>query len=539
MEALSFNKPARSLGSWDGPEDRILTSPDEILAALQDLQADLVVLEYQGSPACARQGTLTLGDSNSGGFPAAGLLQAVTAADFGDPAFRSWHDVQYALMAGSMANAISGVEMVTALGKAGYLASYGAGGVPPARLLEAIRAIQQALPNGPYAFNLLHSPSEPALEQKAVDLYLEHGVHTIEASAFLRLTPALVQYRAAGLAQDSAGEIVIGNKVIAKLSRPEVAAEFLNPPSEKILSALVVAGKITAQQAELAARVPVADDITVEADSGGHTDNRPLVGLLPSILALRNETQERNCFPAAVRIGAAGGISTPVSVLGAFAMGAAYVVTGSVNQACVEAGTSERVKKALCGAAVADVMMAPSADMFEMGVRVQVLKRGTMFPMRAQKLYDTYQKYPSVEAIAASERLELEEKILQKSLEEVWEECVRFFSERDPAQLEKARQDPRRRMALIFRWYLGLATRWGIEGRPERSMDYQIWCGPSMGAFNDWARGTALEAPHNRRVVQVTEQLMTGAAWLQRLNQARQLGLAVPASWERGAHTDG
>ena len=33
---------------------------------------------------------------------------------------------------------------------------------------------------------------------------------------------------------------------------------------------------------------------------------------------------------------------------------------------------------------MADVMMAPSADMFEMGVKVQVLKTGTMFAMRAR-----------------------------------------------------------------------------------------------------------------------------------------------------------
>ena len=33
----------------------------------------------------------------------------------------------------------------------------------------------------------------------------------------------------------------------------------------------------------------MADDITAEADSGGHTDNRPFVALLPTILALRDE----------------------------------------------------------------------------------------------------------------------------------------------------------------------------------------------------------------------------------------------------------
>ena len=37
--------------------------------------------------------------------------------------------------------------------------------------------------------------------------------------------------------------------------------------------------------------------------------------------------------------------------------------------------------------------MAPAADMFEMGVKLQVLKRGTMFPMRAQKLYELYRAH--------------------------------------------------------------------------------------------------------------------------------------------------
>ena len=74
-------------------------------------------------------------------------------------------------------------------------------------------------------------------------------------------------------------------------------------------------------------------------------------------------------------------------------MGAAYVVTGSVNQACVESGASEHTKNLLAHADMADVMMAPAADMFEMGVKVQVLKKGTLFPMRAQKLYELYHRF--------------------------------------------------------------------------------------------------------------------------------------------------
>jgi len=86
----------------------------------------------------------------------------------------------------------------------------------------------------------------------------------------------------------------------------------------------------------------MADDITVEADSGGHTDNRPLVALFPTIIKLRDEIQQEYGYTKTIRIGAAGGISTPASALAAFMMGAAYIVTGSVNQACVEAGTSEK-----------------------------------------------------------------------------------------------------------------------------------------------------------------------------------------------------
>ncbi len=533
MSTLSYSRPLEPVGSWQGAEADILTDPEDIKNNLMDLSTEYYLLDLHGSLGLTCNGYLKTGKISDGGIPATALIRPVSPAQFGDPDFVSSHGLKSAYMAGSMANGISGIDLVTALGKAGYLASFGSGGVSPAKLTEAIYSIQEQLPNGPFAFNLIHSPNEPILEQKAVDLFLEHGIRTIEASAFLRLTPTVVQYRAAGLAEDKSGRLVITNKVIAKLSRPEVAIQFMSPAPEKILRQLIEEGKISSEQAQLAARVPMADDITVEADSGGHTDNRPLVGLLPSILALRNEMQEKFGYQDPVRIGAGGGIGTPASILGAFSMGAAYVVTGSVNQGCVEASTSQTVKTALAQAAAPDVMMAPSADMFEMGVKVQVLKRGTMFPMRSQKLYDTYLKYEGIDQIEPELRQDLETKIFQNDLDSIWEECEKFFTERDPATLKKARGNPKRKMALIFRWYLGLATHWGIQGIPERSLDYQIWCGPSMGAFNDWARGTKLEDAKNRKVVVVADQLMLGAAYQFRLNQLTMLGISIPTAWNR------
>ena len=192
-------------------------------------------------------------------------------------------------------------------------------------------------------------------------------------------------------------------------------------------------------------------------------------------MRIRDEIQARYNYPTPVRVGAAGGISTPQSALAAFMMGAAYIVTGSVNQACLEAGTSTHTKNLLAQAEMADVIMAPAGDMFEMGVKVQVLKRGTLFGMRSQKLYELYKKYNSIEEIPTAERDKLERQIFQKNLAEVWQDTVDYFNRRDPGEIQRATNNPKRKMALIFRWYLGLSSRWATLGEPKRVMDYQIW----------------------------------------------------------------
>src|SRR5204862_6474834 len=130
------------------------------------------------------------------------------------------------------------------------------------------------------------------------------------------------------------------------------------------------------------------------------------------------------------------------SAAAAFAMGAAYILTGSVNQACVESGSSDIVRQMLAEAGQADVAMAPAADMFEMGVKVQVLKRGTMFPMRAAKLYELYRAYSSIDAIPEGERVPLEKNLFRLPLSEVWKQTRDYFLQGDPHQVTKAEADP-------------------------------------------------------------------------------------------------
>jgi len=523
MNSLTFTQPPTPIAATTNNSITNAIAYDNagIKQALLNLEAMCTVVQDEN-------GRFGVTNGNPIGAQSITTLPPINPQQLGDPEFLRFHGVKLAYTGGAMANGISSEELVIALGKAGMLCSFGAAGLVPARVEAAIQRIQTALPNGPYAFNLIHSPSEENLERSAVNMYLKHGVHTVEASAFLGLTKHIVRYRASGLSQSATGETIIGNKVIAKISRREVAIKFMQPAPAKMLQALVDDGSITPQQAALAASVPMADDITVEADSGGHTDNRPLVSLLPSMIALRDEVQAKYQYAKPIRVGAGGGVSTPESALATFMMGAAYVVTGSINQSCVEAGASEHTRKLLAQAEMADVIMAPAADMFEMGVKLQVLKRGTMFPMRAQKLYDLYEQYDSIEDIPADERAKLEKQVFRSNLDDVWQGCVTFFNERDPEQLERARGNGKRKMALIFRWYLGLSSRWSNTGENGRQIDYQIWCGPAMGAFNDWVRGSRLEPYDQRHAADIAGQIMRGAAYLYRLQQLKMAGVMVP-----------
>ncbi len=453
---------------------------------------------------------------------------------FGAASFLRTYGVGSAYMAGAMAKGIAGEELVIALGRAGFLGTFGSGGLSIQRIEQAVVHIQEALPTQPHAFNLLHSPRKLATEDATVDVYLKHGVRTVEASSYIDLTPSIVRYRVAGLRQRPDGTIEARNRIIAKLSRLELASRFMLPPPGEIVHALLESGRISREQADLAAHVPIADDITLEADSGGHTDNRPLVAILPAALASRDAIQREQRYPVAIRIGAAGGIATPQAVLAAFTMGADYVVTGSINQSCLEAGVSDYVKALLCSVEMTDVAMAPESDLFEHGVRVQVVKHRTLYPMRAQKLHSCYLTYESLEAIPEPVKRQLEQQIFRASLERIWEDATRHLEAHKPEELERA-ADPKVKMALLFKWYLGQSSRWAAEGAPGRELDYQIWCGPAMGAFNAWARGTYLQSPENRRVADVARVLMSEAAYLHRVQQLRLAGLSRDLSSEAAA----
>jgi PfaD family protein len=458
------------------------------------------------------------------GFNVLGRLGPLYPEWLGDRRFTEVHGCRFPYVVGEMARGVATPAMVVAAAKAGFLGFYGAAGLSPETIADGIREIQRGVGGLPWGSNLIHMPNEPQLEKAVVDLYLERNVVRVSASAFMSLTPEIVRFAYRGIHAGRDGRVERKNHVFAKISRPEVAAQFMRPAPRQMLEVLVAAGSLTRNEAELAQRAPVAEDITAEADSGGHTDNRPLSVLLPLILRER----DRSGFP--IRVGAAGGIGTPSAAAAAFAQGAAYVLTGTVNQTAVESGLSEIGRAMLAEAGMADVAMAPAADMFELGVKVQVLRKGSMFAPRATRLYELYRNYQSLDDLPKPVRAELEQDFFRRPMPEVEADVRKFFAQRDPAQLERAATDSHHRMALLFRWYLGHSSRWPIAGDASRRLDYQIWCGPVIGSFNDWVRDSFLKDYRTRSIQQIGLNIMEGAAVATRAQQARAHGVDVPVT---------
>ena len=443
--------------------------------------------------------------------------------------FGEAHGLRFPYVAGAMANGIATVSLVKEMAKVGMLGFFGAAGLSVDQIAKSIEQLSELDQNGQsWGSNLIHAPNEPDVENATADLYIQRGVRRVSAAAYMKLTPAVVRYALHGLHQTPDGSIARRNHLFAKISRPEVAQHFMSPAPSEMVQHLLKHGLITPEEARLAPHVAVAEDFTVESDSGGHTDNQALSALFPTISELRSSIQRKHGYQRPIRLGAAGGIGTPRAVAAAFALGADYVLTGSVNQGCVESGLHPSGKMMLAKAGLADVVMAPAADMFELGVEVQVLKRGSMFGVRAKKLYDLYRQYSSLFEIPSSERQLLEKSILKTSIDEAWAATHQYWANRDPREVDRALLEPKHQMALVFRSYLGQSSKWAIAGQSERQLDYQIWCGPAMGAFNAWSAGSFFDSVSNRRVAQVALNLMEGAAIITRAQQLRSFGVALP-----------
>lgn len=410
--------------------------------------------------------------------------------------------VKHAYVSGSMYRGIASPALVIRMAKAGYLSFYGTGGLSKEKIKEDILTIQKAISSEhSFGANLLANFLQPHKEMETVELFLQLGIRIIEASAFVTITPALALFAIKGLYRNHHGHISSRHHIFAKISRPATAHMFMNSVPEKLIQELLSSGKITQEETTMALNYPVSTCICPEGDSGGHTDRKQLAPLLLSTLQIRKEMQNR--FPhVKFFIGAAGGLGDPLSIKLCFTLGADFVLTGSINQCSIEAGTSDKAKDLLQVMGIEDTDYTIAGDMFEIGAKIQVLKKGVLFPARANTLYNIYTLFNSLEEIPHHMRTMLEEHFFRMSFVEAANEVEQYFGRAKNAK---------GKMSVLFRWYLHAANEWAIHGEPDRVIDYQIHTGPALGLFNQWVKGLPQESWRNRHVDWIADALMEEA----------------------------
>jgi len=87
-----------------------------------------------------------------------------------------------------------------------------------------------------------------------------------------------------------------------------------------------------------------------------------------------------------------------------------------------------------------------------------------------------------------------------------------------------AESDPKLKMSLVFRWYLSKSSGFANRGDKGRELDYQVWCGPAIGAFNLFIKGTHLDpkvAGVYPDVWETNMQVLRGAQVLRRCAQVQ------------------
>ena len=133
--------------AWQGQAGDLAYEKEALQRVLLQFDQPLYVVNQVGKVGLSSSGNPAALDGKPSNL--AGWLPPVDFSQFGDASFCQTYGVKAAYYAGGMANAIASEKMVITLGKAGLMGSFGSGGLNPARLQQAVDAIQAELPNGP------------------------------------------------------------------------------------------------------------------------------------------------------------------------------------------------------------------------------------------------------------------------------------------------------------------------------------------------------------------------------------------------------
>jgi trans-AT polyketide synthase, acyltransferase and oxidoreductase domains len=257
----------RAIGAWRAGASAPYFAARDLVAAVARVRetAHVVRDRTDGRVGVAFSGEVLPATARSGHYPLLATLPALYPEWLGDRSFLETHGVRFPYVTGAMANGIATPALVVAVARAGMLGFFGSAGLTPDRVERGVDEIERSLGGTglPWGSNLIHSPNEPDLEDRVVEIYLRRDVRRVCASAYMDLTPSVVRFALSGLTTDVAGRVRRRRFVFAKVSRPEVARRFLSPAPPEIVQLLLSRGHVTPDEAALAARIPLAEDVTV------------------------------------------------------------------------------------------------------------------------------------------------------------------------------------------------------------------------------------------------------------------------------------
>jgi len=420
----------------------------------------------------------------------------------GSAAFCAAHGASVALAVAASDRGVTSPDLVVRCAEAGVLSFLGSRDLPPDQLDAGLRSIQARLVRAqPFGIGMRCDFTDTARDQQIVAACLARRVDAIEARGYLQVTPDLVRFRFQGAAARDTDR-ADRRRLVVRVSRPETAVAFMSAAPEPVIAQLVAAGDLADADAARARREPVASDICVEGDGSGPTDGATALALLPVVVHLRDQMCADTAAEHRIRVGLVGGIGSPAAVAAAFTMGADFVMTGAIHQCTVEAATSDIVKEMLAAADVPDTALAPASDLFELGARSRVLKKGVFFAARAERLFNLYLAHDSIDALPAAVRGQLEQQYFGRSLEEV------------ESMVDDVHATPKQRMARIFRRYLDESASRAIEGNAVHRVNFAVPCSAAMGAVNRWLAGTPLREWQDRHADELSLRLLDEAAHL-------------------------
>jgi trans-AT polyketide synthase/acyltransferase/oxidoreductase domain-containing protein len=425
----------------------------------------------------------------------------IKAQLLGKEELKSKYNLKYPYLVGGMHMGISSVDMVVKIAMFGGMCFYGTAGNDIDVVSRAIDEIKRKLGSRRnYGINITYNYTFPEREKYLLELAVEKDVPVIELSSYLSITEELIKYKADSLNTD--------RKIIAKVSRIDLAEAFMSPAPDNILSVLYEKGLITEEQKEKLCTLPIADDICIVGDCAGSTDCKSVLALYPAVKMKKDELRAKGILANDICIGVAGGIGSGAAAAAAFKMGADFILTGSINQCCVEADTSEAVKDILEKISIDDLNYVKDGNMLDVGGLVQVIKRGGFFYARANNLARLYMSYKSINDIPRSVIEKLEKDYFRKPIELVYREISEGVSYE---LVEKSEKNPKYKMGLVFNKYYEDALRYAKGGKVENRLDYQIYCGPALGTYNALVKNTDKEQWRNRHVDEMAIDILSKA----------------------------